>query len=146
MRRPIGWLHWLLAFCLLLITFQGIVLAWLAPQYVIRVVESAVGGKLRIRDAQLAFPLTTTLLGVRDVNSSRESSFSIQKIVITPRWVSVPSKTIWLDRVRIEQPLFRISRSGAGSMAWPALPTDAVTDRRPSNWRLHINSLEIVAG
>src|SRR3989338_7087811 len=102
MRRPIGWLHWLLAFCLLLITLQGIVLVWLAPQYVMRVVESAVGGTLRIHDARLAFPLTTTLLGVRDVNSSPEASFSIQKVVIVPRWVSVPSKTIWLDTVRIE--------------------------------------------
>ncbi|MDP3703470.1 MAG: DUF748 domain-containing protein, partial [Candidatus Omnitrophota bacterium] len=116
------------------------------PHYVIRVVESAVGGTLRIRDARLSFPLTATLLGVRNVNSSPESSFSIQKIVITPRWVSVPSKTIWLETVRIEQPLLRISRSGAGAMAWPALPTAAMTDNRPSNWRLHINSLEVVDG
>ena len=159
MRRPLSWLHWVLILCLLLIGGEALAVIGLVPHYVMHVVESAVGGTLRVGGAHLSFPLTTTLQGVRAVNSTPEFALSIQGVVIRPRGVSIPSRMLELDALQIEQPLLRLTRSQAGTMLWPALlaaeaPAGAMAARSavmaasplPPRWRLHIDSIQIDDG
>src|SRR3989338_1330211 len=149
MRRPIRISHWLLAFCFIIIAGQFFALAWLAPHYVIRMVESAVGGTLRIQQARLSFPLTMTFTGVASVNRRAESFLMMPRVVIKPRWLSAASRTVVLDQVIIERPLLRVMRSRTGEMVWPPLSTQAPLELPAASapfWRLQIRSLIIEDG
>jgi len=149
MRRPIGVLQWLLAFCLLMIAGQCFALAWLAPRYVVRMVESALGGTLRIQHARLSFPLTMTFTGVSSANRRAESLLMMPRVVIKPRWLSAASRTVVLDQVIIERPLLRVMRSHAGEMVWPPLSTQSPLEPPAAPdpfWRVQIRSLVIADG
>ena len=121
MKRPNSVLTWLLAGCALLAAGEYAALMWLAPQYVMRVVEHAAGGELTIDGASLTFPLTTSMTQLRLVANTSESAFTVQRAVIKPRWISLPSKTLWIDAVELERPLLRITRTKAGTWVWPAI-------------------------
>lgn len=146
MKRPIRFSHWLLAFCLLLITLQGIVLVWLAPHYVMRMVESAVGGTLRIQQARLSFPLTMTFTGVASIDRRTESFLVMPRVVIKPRWLSAASRTVELDQVIIERPLLHVGRSRAGEVLWPSLASAQSPPPPSPFWRVRIRSLVIEDG
>lgn len=149
MKRPIGWLHWLLAFCLLIITGQYFALMWLAPHYVMRMVESAVGGILRIQQARLSFPLTMTFANVSSANRRTDSVLVLPRVVIKPRWLSVATRTVELDQVTIERPLLRVTRSAAGELVWPPLFTPALPAPPAAShpfWRVQIQSLVVEDG
>jgi len=155
MKRPIRVSHWLVAFCLLIIMGQYVAMMWLAPSFVIRMVEHAVGGALRVDSARIVFPLTVHFTDVSSVNRSPESFASLPHVVIKPRWLSAPSRTVEFDEVRIERPLLRITRSPAGELMWTPLSTQASSTTQASSaprapaaspWRVRINSLVISDG
>jgi hypothetical protein len=156
MRRPKFGLRWLLLVCLLLVTGQYVALTWLAPRYVMREVERIAGGELSIGGARLSFPLTTTLTNLRLVNNTAESALSIQKAVIRPRWLSVPSRILWVDALEIERPLLRLTRTGSGTMLWPNIPSGLTAESASSladpllttasSWRIHIDAIKIADG
>src|SRR3989338_126432 len=149
MKRPIRLSHWLLAFCLLIIAGQFFALAWLAPRYVVRLGESALGGTLRIQHARLSFPLTMTFTGVASVNRRAESFLMMPRVVIKPRWLSAASRTVVLDQVIIERPLLRVMRSRTGEMVWPPLSTQAPLEPPAASalfWRVQIRSLIVADG
>ena len=148
MRRPNFLLRWVFALCVLFVIGQYGVLAWLMPRFVIDAVEHATGGDLFIEQARFSFPLTTTLTGVRFAQNTEEAAFSVQRIVIRPRWVWLASRTLWLDSLDIEGPLVRVSRSRAGTTRWPAAP-QPFTPRAPLGvvpWRVHIGSVNVADG
>src|SRR3989338_6853471 len=122
MKRPNVLLRWVFALCVLFVVGQYGVLAWLMPRFVVDAVEHATGGELFVEHARWSFPLTTTLTGVRFVQNTEEAAFSVQRIVIRPRWIWLASRTLWLDSLDIEGPLVRGSRSRAGTTRWPAAP------------------------
>lgn len=148
MRRPNFLLRWVFALCVLFVIGQYGVLAWLMPRFVIDAVEHATGGDLFVEQARFSFPLTTTLTGVRFVQNTEEAAFSVQRIVIRPRWVWLASRTLWLDSLDIKGPLVRVSRSRAGTTRWPAVP-QPFTPRAPLGvvpWRVHIRSVNVADG
>ena len=148
MRRPNFLLRWVFALCVLFVIGQYGVLAWLMPRFVIDAVEHATGGDLFIEQARFSFPLTTTLTGVRFAQNTEEAAFSVQRIVIRPRWVWLASRTLWLDSLDIKGPLVRVSRSRAGTTRWPAAP-QPFTPRAPLGvvpWRVHIGSVNVADG
>jgi len=160
MKRPTPWFYWLLFFvCGIVIIGEYIALSWLAPHYVLHLVERAAGGTLAVDEARLSFPVTT-LTGLRLVNGTPQSTLSIQRVVIKPRWLSLLSKTVLLNSVQIEHPFLRLTRTKNGTMLWPALSvpvtaggtsSDAAPPSTPSPaglpwWHLRINSLQIEDG
>ena len=161
MRRPIPSFYWaLLLMFLLLAVGEYVALTWMAPHYVVRLVERAANGSLMVDDAHLTFPLTTTLSGLHLVSSTPQSTLSIQRVVMRPQWLFLPTRTLWVRTVRIEQPLLHLTRTKNGTMLWPSLPVPEVTGVtssdaappahiKPSSvglWRLQIQSLQVEDG
>lgn len=148
MKRPNVLLRWVFALCVLFVVGQYGVLAWLMPRFVVDAVEHATGGELFVEHARWSFPLTTTLTGVRFVQNTEEAAFSVQRIVIRPRWIWLASRTLWLDSLDIEGPLVRVSRSRAGTTRWPAAP-QPFTPGSPIGfmpWRVHVASVSMAGG
>jgi hypothetical protein len=127
MKRPNFIVRWVLGLSALVVVSQYAVLAWLVPRFVVSAIEHATGGDLLVDRTRLSFPFTTTLTGIRTAHHTEGAALSIQRIVIRPRWLSVPRRTIWLDAVEIERPLVRVTRSRKGVTHWPAI-------RRPFRW------------
>lgn len=158
MRRPRIWLRGLLFLSVLLFLIQALVLTWLAPRYVMRMIERLVGGKMSIGGVHVAFPLTTTLTELRSVHRSPESTFSIQRTVIQPQWLSLTSRMLWVETLEIERPVLRLTRTKAGTILWPRLPRPGSTDDVQRSvappptpaahplWQVHIGSVRIVDG
>jgi hypothetical protein len=160
MKRPRTWLRVVLLLGLLLVVVQYLALTRLVPRYVLGIVQRAAGGEIAVDRAQLSFPLTTTLTGLRLVSNTPQAAVAIQQAVIVPRWhVSVPSKTLWLERITINRPALRLTRTTAGTLLWPALPqaagaasagpaqTSSVMGRPlPSSWKIYVESLQVLDG
>ena len=138
----------MVALCVLFVVGQYAVLAWLVPRFVIYAVEHVTGGDLFVEQVRLSFPLTTILTGVRLVRNTEEAAFSVRRIVIRPRWISLTRRTLWLDSLDIEGPLVRVSRSRAGTTRWPTL-SQPFTPRAPIGlipWRIHVGSVNVADG
>ena len=130
---------------MLLLVGQYIALTWLAPRYVVRTLERLSGGKLLVGKVRLSFPLTTTLTGLRLAANTDASALSIQRIVIKPRWCSLPSRTLWLETLEVERPLLRLRRTAAGTILWPKIPesiTPASSAFHPL-WQVQINAVNV---
>lgn len=160
MRRPHIWLRIVVTACLLFFTAQYVALTLLAPRYVLWVVQYAAGGKLVAERAHLLFPLTTILTGLSLLDNTPSSSFTIQRTTIRPAWLSVPSKTIQLHAVEIQQPTVRLSRMSSGRVLWPALPESVRSSAPPftsgglltiampvpSFWQVEVGAIKVADG
>ena len=148
MKHPNTLLRWVFILCVLIVVGQYAVLAWFVPRFVIYALERATGGHLAVRRASLTFPMTTTLEGVRLAQNTDEVAFSVERVVIRPRWASVTGRTLWLDSLDLDGPLVRVSRSRAGTTRWPAMPqpflSRALLGVMP--WRLLIGSVNVKDG
>jgi hypothetical protein len=103
---------------------------------------------VQVSRTRLSFPFTTTLTGVRLTNNTESEAFSIQRITVRPRWLSIPRRILWITSIDIENPLVRVTRDERGTTHWPAM-------RRPFKWeaaigllpwRVHADSLNISGG
>ncbi len=145
MRRSRPWLRVALFIGAGFAIAEYVALAWLAPRYVTRLVEQIAGSRVAIGHTQLSFPLTTTLTDLRLVGNASEAALTIPRVVIRPRWLSLPRRTLWLDTVDIERPYIRLHRTAAGTVLWPSLhdllPASAKAAALPSGWRVRIDSL-----
>ena len=156
MKHPNLWFQTALLLCLVVALGEFVALRVLAPVYVLRTLERLGGGKLIIGRAQLALPLTTTLIQLKVASNTEASGVSMQRVVIRPRWFSLGRRTLWLDSLEIEQPLVRISRTDTGELHWPAIPGSGRFKRGiaypllnsplPGPWRIYINSLTVAGG
>src|SRR3989338_3424019 len=143
MKRPRFWLRWLALFVILLVLGQYVALTRFAPAYVLRALERALGGSLVIGHAQLSLPLTVTLSDVRLANNTPESALTARKIVARVRGVSLASTTLWVESLEIEQPSLRITRTDAGTVLWPSMPSSQGEAALPSSWRIQVHSLKM---
>ena len=159
MKRPPSWIHWFLLICLVVIIGQVAALTWLAPRYVMRTVEHALGGKLSIGAARLSFPLTTTLTQLYLVENTVQTAFSVQRTVVKPRALSFPSRILRLNAVEIERPFWRVTRLKDGTVLWPSVrqsmtgtePMPAAAVERqpaiaPASWRIDVDTVKVVDG
>ncbi len=152
MRRPRVWIRVFLLVCLLLVLGEYVALTRLAPHFLIQAVQRMAGGELVAGRARLSFfPLTTTLSSLRLVANTPQSALSIQGMVIRPRWLSFPSRVLWVDSVKIDRPMLRLTRTQAGTLLWPSLPEAVTAGASPSKhtsppWQIHVDSLEVVDG
>lgn len=160
MRRPPSWLQWLLLLCLVLLIGQVGALLWLAPRYVMRVVEHALGGELAVGGARLSFPLTTTLTRLHLINNTEAAAFSVQRAVVKPRAFSWTSRTLRFGAVEIERPFWRVTRLKDGTVLWPNVRPDASGSADPapgapveprlfparSAWRINVDTIKVVDG
>ena len=148
MKRPNFLLRWVFAFCVLLVVGQYAVLAWLVPRFVLDAVAYATGGNLVVRRAHLTFPMTTTLEGVRLAQNTEGVAFSIERVVIRPRWASLARRTLWLDSLDFDGLLIRASRSRAGTTRWPAVPQPFASRILLAlvPWRLVVASVNVKDG
>ena len=147
MKRPRFWLRWLLFTGLLLVIGEYIALTWLAPRYVILAIQRLAGGDVSVGEARLSLPLTTRLSGLRLVDNTAESGLSIQRVIIRPRWLSVPRRKLWVETLELQRPLLRLTRTKSGTVLWPSLPK-SVLGASPNApwWRIKINSINIMDG
>lgn len=151
MKQPRTVFRIFLLFCLTLVGLEYLALTRLAPRYVTQLVERAAGSKLIINSTQLSFPLTTTFRGLRLVNNTADSGLGIPRITIWPQWVSLPSRTVWVDTINVYRPFLRLKRLADGSVLRPHLEElvtvdginqiTALASGLPSSWRVHINSV-----
>jgi hypothetical protein len=146
MRRPRYWLRGAVLALLAFALAEYAALTWLAPRYVIRAVERAAGGALAIRDAHLAFPLTSTLTGISLKEQPSASALNVQRLVIRPRWVSFPTRTLWLDAVEIERPFLRLSRTPPDAWDWPSLSKPRAPQGASAGWTIRVGLLTITGG
>ena len=149
MRRPRIWFRWLLVVGLVLVLGESVTLTRLAPRYVVLAIQYAAGGELAINQARLSFPFTTMLSGLRLVNNTADSSVSVQRMVIRPRWLSVPTRTLWVETLELERPVLRFTRTKTGTVRWPTLPTSvasAASDTVTPSWRTSIGSIKVEDG
>lgn len=126
-----------------------LLLRWVAPRHAVQLLERLTGGEVAVEQVRLSFPLTTTLTGVRLAGNTPEAALTIQELVITPRWVSFPPWTLWIDAMEIRRPLLRVTRTQADVLRWPALPQPEPAGPGGGigpRWQMHINSLHIIDG
>jgi hypothetical protein len=118
------------------------------PQYVIAAIERATGGNISVGEARLFFPLTVKLSDVRLVGQDASVVVSIRRVIIRPRWISVPRKTVWVDSLRIDQPQLQLRRTQDGAWRWPALATNPRKGLGAAlaSWQIHLGRLEISDG
>ncbi len=161
MKRPRIWLRWFFLFVGLLVVGQYLALTRLVPRYVLWLVQYAAGGEIAVDHARWSLPLTTTLSGLRLVTNTPQTALTIQRAVIVPRWrVSVPSKTLWLERLEIDRPVLRLTRTKDGTVVWPSLLGQVARSHGaipwrlssigarplPPSWTIHIDSLTVTGG
>lgn len=160
MKRPNALFRGLLLACLLFLLGEYVALTHLAPQYVLWTVQYAAGGDVQAQRAHLTFPLTTTLTGLHWVSNSPQSALHIQRAVIWPRWLSVPSRTLRVDRVQLDAPALRLTRTKDGTLLRPSLRHAATagagaseprapsvgTRSLPASWQVQIDALKVVDG
>lgn len=156
MRRPGVVRSAFLAALLVVAAAEAAALLWVGPQYLMRTIRYVLGGDVSVRGVRLAFPLKTALLDVRSLNNTERSAITIQRIVIAPRWLSIPTRTLWLDTVDIERPIIRVSRTRDGTAVWPMVPRGAGAGEPPETApplragpfvrTIRIDSLRIVDG
>ncbi|MBI4342476.1 MAG: DUF748 domain-containing protein [Candidatus Omnitrophica bacterium] len=121
MKRPNTLLRILVVCCLLLIAAQYAALTWLAPHYVMRLMEHALGGQLVAAKAWWSFPSTMTLTGVRLARNTPGAAISMQRAVMRLRGVSIARRALEFEEVEIERPLVRMTRTKAGTVVWPEM-------------------------
>ncbi|MBI1992425.1 MAG: DUF748 domain-containing protein [Candidatus Omnitrophica bacterium] len=161
MRRPPSLLRGFLLLVLLFLVGEYVALTHLAPRYVLQAVQHAAGGEIVAAQARLSFPLTTTLQGLRLVNNTPQSALTIQRAAIWPRWLSLPSRTLWLDAVELDRPILRLTRTHDGTFLWPNIPQAVTTGTIrprwgfpsttratpvPASWQVRIDSIKVVDG
>ncbi len=147
MKRPRRWLPWLFFIGMLLVLGEYVALTWFAPTYVLRAIERIVGGSLSIGKVRLSLPLTTTLANVYLASNTTAAALLVQRTVIRPRWISLPTKTVWINSLEIERPMLRVTRTQEGTFRWPTIPQPrSARMSRWSSWQLQIDSLKVVDG
>ena len=154
MKRPNFWLRGLLLVSALVMAAQYAALAWLAPHYILRMLEHALGGQLIATEAWWTFPSTMTLTDLRLAQNTPEASVSVQRVVMRLRWISLAQRTLEFDTVEVERPLVRIKRTQARTFVWPTLSVPAqpqpsllpATGAHRSLWRVRVNSVKVDDG
>lgn len=154
MKRPNYILRGVVIICLLTIAAQYAALTWLAPQFVIRLMEHALGGQLVATQAWWSFPSTMTLTELRLAQNTPEASVSIQQVVLRLRWISLIQHTLEFDAVEVERPLVRLTRTKAKTIVWPTVrvPAQPQPSLLPASgsgrapWQVRINSIKVDDG
>lgn len=154
MRRPHTLLKITVVCCLLIIAAQYAALTWLAPQYVMRLMEHALGGQIVAAKAWWSFPSTMTLTGVRLTGNHPGAALSIQRATMKLKGVSLTRRTVKFEMVDIERPFMQITRTKSGvngpAVSWSVAPHSATllpaSSARQSPWQIVITSLQIEDG
>ncbi|PIQ83241.1 MAG: hypothetical protein COV75_08520 [Candidatus Omnitrophica bacterium CG11_big_fil_rev_8_21_14_0_20_63_9] len=144
MKRPLG-LTPILIICLLIIGAWLAIVGAVLPPYVRLVLQRATAGHMYVDRLTISPFLQVTLTGVRYTSNTPEAGVSVQRVVLTPGWISPGSKHLTIASLRVERPVVRAMRTGANTVIWPQLtwPTPL---SESSRWRVHIESLQIIDG
>jgi len=160
MKRPHTWSRTLLLIVLVFFLVEYVTFTWVIPHYVIQAIQAAAGGELVVDRVQFSFPLTTILTGLRFIHNTPDAALSIQRAVITPHWLSLPSRTLWIDTLQIERPMLRLTRTKSGTLRWPDMSdlvaagsgfSHAMVPARMEGlvstlWQIRVNTLKITEG
>jgi hypothetical protein len=150
MKRPTAWGYWIaLGACAAVIVGQHVLLARLAPHYILRVAERSLSGTLDVDRTQVIFPRTVKLTGVR-LAGGGAAALVVPEIVLRLGWPSWRTRTVRLTHVRIRQPLLRLARLKSGTVVWPLVPVPeafASSARSPLGpWRVVVEQLSVEDG
>ncbi|MBI4597774.1 MAG: DUF748 domain-containing protein [Candidatus Omnitrophica bacterium] len=146
MKRPRVWIRALVLGCGALLLGEYIALTVLAPRYVLRAIRQLAGGAVSVGRVRLSLPFTSTLSHLRLRTNTEERAFAIQRATVVPRRFSIPTKTLWIDAVTIDQPVIRATRTREGAWRWPSVSPPGGALPAPAGWQLSIDSLHIVDG
>ena len=157
MKRPYTWFQWMVLAGLLLLIGQVAALTWLAPRYIMRMVEHSLGGTLSIGTARFSFPLRATFTQLHLIENTTDAGFSVQRVIVKPRAFSLLSRTLRLQTIEIERPFLRATRLKDGTIRWPSVQR-ALADTQPtvpsahppvpslSSWRIDVDTIKVVDG
>lgn len=153
MKRPRFWLRWFLFFIIGLIFTQYFLLTWLAPRYLVRLLRSQFGDQVTVDRIDISPSLTVRLRGIHVAGPERGAAFSVQSVLIRPRWVWYSTRLLELDSIKIEQPFLQIKRTAAGTLLWPQahrlMQAPALGPGKPSlldDWKVSVGSVTLTDG
>lgn len=133
----------------------------LLPSWVLRRARHAVGNAVSIGDVRVGFPLRVVFVDVAAARSSPGTELRIRRITVVPQWVSWARRTLWLRRVSLDEPRFRIQRlqegrietpladfSQALASALPAVPASADAGEAGSQpvWHVIAETVQVAGG
>lgn len=158
MKRPAPASFWILS--LFILCLGGyLFLTAVIPQGVLSLISSVLKGSVTVESAQLLFPFTLQLSGVRFYTPAKETAISIRRLVLRPQGLSWRDRTFWFDAIEIEAPVWRLVRSSRGEWFLPTAirPLDTELDitrvsrvpdvvRRVMTWGIGIKRLSIMDG
>jgi len=120
MKRPFSFVHAFLALCASL-AICYILLAWSLPRYLLYRIRRAFNYAVVIGDAQLEFPFTVVLTGLRTVRGWPTAGWYAERVVLRPTNLSWARKMVWLTALEIDRPWVRMTRTKDGALFWPSV-------------------------
>lgn len=160
MKRPGSWLRTLLLLLVLCLLSAYALLNLWVPQYVEETLARISGMRVTLGQVTGSLPLTVVLRRLGLKSNTPEAALTVQQVLIQPAGYALSSKTLAVGRIRIEQPVFRLTRTNAGTTLWPELAVASdIGVRIAGAWavphtylsprivqRIRIESLEVLNG
>lgn len=149
MKRPFNWFQGFMLLLVGAVAGVAIALRWVAPQYLIHAIQRASKGRVLIDQADFAWPFTAKLMGVRALHNSLDAAVSAQSVSVTPRWGSLESRSLWIERLEIDRPLLKVTRDARGTLILPKVPGEAVSKAGglgSAPWRVQVATLVVSNG
>jgi len=155
MRHPRFWVERFAVLALLALTAGYGSLYVVLPLWLQQQLVRVAGPALTVGAIRLEFPLKLVLSDVRLSEGPLGAMLSSQTILVSPRWLSWPRKTVWLESLEISGLRFQCRRTKDGTLVWPTISqvmdhrgTDAEVAatsriRLPSGWRVVIGTVRV---
>lgn len=139
-----AWWNRLLVSVLLLIVVVHSVWGHLIPSRLLRVLERTVGQTFKIGGVRLDFPLSLVLVDVGLRAGTPDLFAGSRQVVVVPRWISWPKKTVWLSAMKYEGLTIRCRRNWEGKFEAPAAVPVAAPPEAP--WTVIADTVQVVNG
>ena len=124
------WNRLLISTLLLIIVIHSV---WghLIPSHLLRVLRRTMGQTFRIGGVRLDFPLSLVLVDVGLRGGTPDLFAGSRQVVVVPRWISWPEKTVWLSAIKYEGLTIRCRRNWEGKLEVPSSPAPSAPASTP---------------
>jgi len=127
-----AWWNRLLISVLLLMVVIHSVWGHLIPSRLLRVLKRTMGQTFRIGGVRLDFPFSLVLVDVGLRTGTPDLIAGSRQVVVVPRWISWPNKTVWLSAIKYEGLTIRCRRNWEGKLEVPRPPAPPAPSPTPA--------------
>lgn len=160
MRHPRFWFERFAVLALLALAAGYGSLYVVLPLWLQQQLVRIAGSALTVGAIRLEFPLKLIFSDVRLSEESSGAMLSSQTILVSPRWLSWPRNTVWLESLEISGLRVQCRRTKDGTLVWPTLqvflghrgtdaagatPEGTAASRAylPAGWRVVIGTMRV---